>query len=1008
MELMMKTKPSEDKMKRQRFSMVRFIVVGGVFGLAVQLCVFGATLKNRWSFEETEGTVAADSVGGQNGVLVGAGAYFVPGGGVNGSGTVYIDNGAGVEPRYTDQCDYVAFPENIVTGYTAIAVEAWVYPVMGGAGMSVWSRIFDFGNSDGTSGTRYFFMRAGTTGQAAGGEIAAPWPDNAQSFYPAGAILNDKNWNHVVWCSDGASGRLWIYVNGVLAGMRDGFTNTPALVGPTTNNWLGRSQFSADPGLCALYDEFRIYDGALDPLEVAANYYAGPTSYPASYGTVTNIQLEVPSPVAVGATAPVVLWASASGLPDALNIADTPAPVTYWVENSNVATVNSRGLVTGIGAGTTLISATYAGLSVTQSVQVIALPTRMIHRYSFTSDASDSIGGKHGTLMGNATISNGQVLLDGVSGTYVDLPAFLIHPTNVMNKAVTFEAWFTAYPQNGAWTRLFDFGDKPGNQWYGSYYIFFAPNNAANGGSARLAVSDASPGYNGEDGFNVAHVLGRTNLHLVAVFNPNPNRRFLGLYLNGSYVASITTTKSYNALNNVYSWLGRSLYDGDSWLSGAINEFRIYDGELDRFQIAASYQAGPDTTNFNVGNFVALRLDPRSSTIPLDQVRQVSCTIDFEFATNINLLGDANLSLRSSDTNILTITAGGLIQARRLGQATLTAQYTYVVGATTNVYVSSTNVTVVVLPSTLAHRYTFNEGDGLLVYDVVGGAHGQIKAGTNELGVTNFVWAPAGQLTINTNTALGAQDTYVELPAGILTGMGSEDVSFEFWATPLSGAAYQRVFDFGSVPGSPTNAAEPNVFFARGPWWASTTPYYDWVNGNLSAGAVWANGVPAHFVVVHSGTVGTAKIYRDGALVATSTTQNLPISSINDIYCFIGRSIYSWPISKPGGWFDPYWMGSFDEFRMYKGLLTDAEVVQQYTIGPDQVIASVPLSYSRDGNNLVLSWPRYAVHFVLESAPVLGPGATWTPVNGTVIDTGSELRMTVPITGTQQYFRLKR
>lgn len=988
--------------------MTKFLVATGTIILATQLAVLGATLKHRWSFNETEGTTAADSVGGKDGVLVGAGAYFTPWMGYDSSGSVFLDNGGGFEPRYTDQCDYVAFPENIVTGYTAITVEAWILPTLSGAGMGVWNRIFDFGNSDGTNGTRYFFMRAGTTGQAAGGEIAAPWPENAQNFYPAGAVLNDQQWNHVVWCSDGASGRVWIYVNGVLKGMRDGFTNTPALVGPTTNNWLGRSQFSADPGLCAYYDEFRIYEGVLDPLEVAANYQAGPTVYPASYGTITNIQLEVPSPVAVGAVAQVVLWASASGLPEALDIADTPAPVTYWTENPAVATVNSRGQITGVGAGTTLISATYAGLSVTQSVQVIALPTRMMHRYSFTTDASDSVGGKHGTLMGNATISNGQVLLDGVPGTYVELPPYLIHPTNVLNKAVTFEAWFTAYPQNGAWPRLFDFGDKPGGQWFGSYYIFFAPNNAANGGSARLAVSDASPGYMGEDGFNVPHVLGRTNLHLVAVFNPNPNRRFLGLYLNGAFVASVTTTKPYTALNNVYSWLGRSLYDPDSWLNGAINEFRIYDGELDRFQIAASYQAGPDTTNFNVGNFVALRLDPQSPTIPLDQVRQVSCAIDFELATNINLLGDANLTLSSSDTNILTITSSGLMQARRLGQATLTAQYVYVVGATTNIYTASTNVTVVALPCTLAHRYTFNEGTGFTVYDVVGGKHGQITIGTNELYVTNFVWAPPGQLTINTNTALGAQDTYVNLPSGILTGLGSEDVSFEFWATPLSDAAYQRVFDFGSVPGSPTNAAEPNVFFARGPWWASTTPYYDWVNGNLSAGAVWANGTPAHFVVVHSGTVGTAIIYRDGVRVATSTAQNLPISSINDIYCFIGRSLYSWPISKPGGWFDPYWVGSFDEFRIYKGLLTEAEVVQQYALGPDQVIEKVPLSFSVSGGNLRLSWPRYAVHFVLESSPELGPGASWTPVSTTITDNGTELTVTVPIAGTQQFFRLRR
>ena len=38
------------------------------------------------------------------------------------------------------------------------------------------------------------------------------------------------------------------------------------------------------------------------------------------------------------------------------------------------------------------------------------------HRYSFTKDASDSVGHADGTLEGAATISGGQVHLDGTRG----------------------------------------------------------------------------------------------------------------------------------------------------------------------------------------------------------------------------------------------------------------------------------------------------------------------------------------------------------------------------------------------------------------------------------------------------------------------------------------------------------------------------------------------------------------------------------------------------------------
>jgi hypothetical protein len=42
------------------------------------------------------------------------------------------------------------------------------------------------------------------------------------------------------------------------------------------NNWLGRSQFLADPGFEGSFTEFRIYGSALSASEVAASFAAGP------------------------------------------------------------------------------------------------------------------------------------------------------------------------------------------------------------------------------------------------------------------------------------------------------------------------------------------------------------------------------------------------------------------------------------------------------------------------------------------------------------------------------------------------------------------------------------------------------------------------------------------------------------------------------------------------------------------------------------------------------------
>jgi hypothetical protein len=78
--------------------------------------------------------------------------------------------------------------------------------------------------------------------------------------------------------------------------------------------------------------------------------------------------------------------------------------------------------------------------------------SNLTHRYSFTTNANDSVGTAHGTLRGGATISGGAVVLDGSSG-YVDLPNGIV--STLSN--VTFETWLTDNG-SGNWARILDFG----------------------------------------------------------------------------------------------------------------------------------------------------------------------------------------------------------------------------------------------------------------------------------------------------------------------------------------------------------------------------------------------------------------------------------------------------------------------------------------------------------------------------------------------------------------------
>jgi hypothetical protein len=61
-----------------------------------------------------------------------------------------------------------------------------------------------------------------------------------------------------------------LYVDGLPVATNSDINLTPALQGNTTQNWIGRSQYSSDPYLSGAVDDFRIYNGAMSPKEIAS------------------------------------------------------------------------------------------------------------------------------------------------------------------------------------------------------------------------------------------------------------------------------------------------------------------------------------------------------------------------------------------------------------------------------------------------------------------------------------------------------------------------------------------------------------------------------------------------------------------------------------------------------------------------------------------------------------------------------------------------------------------
>jgi hypothetical protein len=203
------------------------------------------------------------------------------------------------------------------------------------------------------------------------------------------------------------------------------------------------------------------------------------------------------------------------------------------------------------------------------------------HRYSFTTDASDSVGHADGTLEGAATISDGQVHLDGTRGTYVNLPGGLI----AGDRAVTFEFWATL-GANKNWARVFDQGSTNGNK--GGHDLYFCPHGGTK--DFRLTIMDPHPT---ERRVTIPGNLdNQTNLYVACVLDPASG--FMGIYTNGVLAAARNDLVSLSSVDTNVFFLGRSLFASDAPLNGSIDEFRIYDAALSAAEIAASYSNGPN------------------------------------------------------------------------------------------------------------------------------------------------------------------------------------------------------------------------------------------------------------------------------------------------------------------------------------------------------------------------------------------------------------------------------
>jgi hypothetical protein len=210
--------------------------VGAFTNVTLNITVQPFRLRSQYAFEGTPN----DTISGLNGTATGSPVYTV--------------GRLGQALTFDGVDDVVTLPAD-AANHRDITIAAFVY-WNGGKNNQ---RVFDFGNST----NQYLFL---TPNGGSGLRFAIKNGGGEQELKYASALPTGR-WVHVAVTLSGDTGTL--YVDGAVVATNTAITINPDDFHPTVN-FLGKSQFGADPLLNGRLDDFRIYDYALSAAEVAA------------------------------------------------------------------------------------------------------------------------------------------------------------------------------------------------------------------------------------------------------------------------------------------------------------------------------------------------------------------------------------------------------------------------------------------------------------------------------------------------------------------------------------------------------------------------------------------------------------------------------------------------------------------------------------------------------------------------------------------------------------------
>lgn len=875
-----------------------------------------------------------------------------------------IDGFSGQALFFKDKAQHLVLPDDLNAGLESFTYAAWVNL----NSLTKDNRFFDFGSGvDGNSTYLVFIPSAGTTNgfmrlryRAAGGSPAGN-VDVTTSKIPTGT------WAHIAltmsWNAGTSTSDVKIYINGTQVANNAAYAFNPAMIGATTENYIGQSRWAQDgSGLDGALDDIRMYNRALTADDILA--LSGLAELNKQYedlnlGDISGVSSNLTLPTTLGSNGVQVEWSTSNA-----TVIDSLGTVTQPEIYDEIVTLTAK-LTLTVGTNTYTLTKSF-------DVKVLGLvgTPELIAQWNFGAE--------------NISLENDTLKIMDVSGS--NFQAHLVNEASIrtIGESTQFNVLDLGQGQG-----YMDLGTEIGKAIYhlGDFammgYFYIDPSYAYlnSNGNYFWNFSNSQDVGTAKDGFMYGRLNGNLAAGISAAASPStPAASGLStptgewhhiafvqsgktgtVYLDGIQVAQntsmpspATALKKDSLEGTRFNWLGRSCWPGDQYLQNALlYDYQIYSIPLTADNLLFDFGVTDMISQLNAAyienpNFKAAELETEFNNLNLGDLSAL--TSDITLPSQGSTDPTVDILWKSSCETYLS--SNGKVTRPNYADFGVTLTATLKKGIQS--VSKSFEATVKMVPGTgfnsdLLVKYDFSNVSGNKVTDM-----GEKKLeGTlmNDASIRLIGTQESGQYNVlDLGDSIGYFDMGLEV-GKVLYGTTDYSMNAYFRID----TAYQNLGAAGNFLWSFANSTDAMkdqngyIIGTLNTIGMSISPkYYTYASGNraVNYGLQAEKGGWHSFTYTQEGSIGS--VYVDGLLVSQADTIIYNPSSAlkkpgftGTPYNWLGRSCYST---------DAYLRNTLVyDFRMYNRALSDIEILAlELNVG--EVILNLNTAYEASPN----------------------------------------------------------